>query len=74
MGTGIPDAVPDRPGEQTGGGAYNVVYDDAVEQPSGPVLRTDEVSWAGDTLERLSEAFGGKVVGQDRLRRRCSSP
>jgi MoxR-like ATPase len=38
-----------------------------VEQPSGPVLRADEVSWAGDTLERLSEAFGGKVVGQGRL-------
>ncbi|HEY7989265.1 MAG TPA: AAA family ATPase, partial [Lapillicoccus sp.] len=25
------------------------------------------MSWAGDTLERLSEAFGGKVVGQGRL-------
>ena len=38
-----------------------------MEQPSGPVLRTDEVSWAGATLERLSEAFGGKVVAQGRL-------
>ena len=47
----------------------NVVYDDAVEQPSGPVLRADEVSWAGVTLERLSEAFGGKVVGQEQAPR-----
>jgi MoxR-like ATPase len=38
-----------------------------MEQPSGPVLRSEELAWAGDTLERLSEAFGGKVVGQGRL-------
>ena len=50
-----------------GGPHTGVDYDDLVEQPSGPVLRSDEVSWAGDTLERLSEAFSGKVVGQGRL-------
>ena len=61
------DAEPGVPGADRAAAHTSVVYDDAVEQPSGPVLRADEVSWAGDTLERLSEAFGGKVVGQGRL-------
>lgn len=38
-----------------------------MEQPSGPILRADELSSAGETLELLSEAFTGKVVGQGRL-------
>ena len=38
-----------------------------MEQPSGPLLTPDEVSWAVSALDRLSQAFGGRVVGQGRL-------
>lgn len=38
-----------------------------MEQPSGPVLSSDEVSWAVAALDRLGSAFGDRVVGQGRL-------